>query len=289
MADRIPVDIEINTSPRRELIVLEANFSRHVRQLRCVNEGAFSSIEGIFPRGAFLPAHAIHASDSRARRDRDRGEHSAVLYQLVHREADVSGDLAKQDRRDVAPGVEGNRRCAAIGVTELLVRTALAYFDEPDRHEERDDLAGLEYRDARHSDQNGLRADELGLEPGLAVFEQHRDHFAQVRVQFIQCRALAVRAGEPRHVAHVELRIRAMLDHGGVGVHERDCSRSTPVPPCRGACNASRAVIGEAPQPARRSPTPKLQQQLERLSALPKPKQRAVMQVLEAMLAQASR
>lgn len=42
-------------------------------------------------------------------------------------------------------------------------------------------------------------------------------------------------------------------------------------------------------RPARRGPAPKLQQQLERLSALPKPKQRAVMEVLEAMLAQASR
>lgn len=46
-------------------------------------------------------------------------------------------------------------------------------------------------------------------------------------------------------------------------------------------------------QPARasgkRGPTPRLQQQLERLSALPKSRQRAVMDVLEAMLAQAAR
>jgi transcriptional regulator with XRE-family HTH domain len=49
------------------------------------------------------------------------------------------------------------------------------------------------------------------------------------------------------------------------------------------------ALIGETPRPGKRGPTPKLQQQLERLSALPKPKQRAVMQVLEAMLAQAGR
>jgi hypothetical protein len=49
-------------------------------------------------------------------------------------------------------------------------------------------------------------------------------------------------------------------------------------------------LIGEDQRPAaKRGPTPKLQQQLERLSALPKPKQRAVMEVLEAMLAQASR
>lgn len=50
------------------------------------------------------------------------------------------------------------------------------------------------------------------------------------------------------------------------------------------------ALIGEDQRPAaKRGPTPKLQQQLERVSALPKPKQRAVMEVLEAMLAQASR
>jgi hypothetical protein len=49
------------------------------------------------------------------------------------------------------------------------------------------------------------------------------------------------------------------------------------------------AQLRKEQDPAKRGPTPKLQQQLERLSALPKPKQRAVMEVLEAMLAQASR
>jgi transcriptional regulator with XRE-family HTH domain len=49
------------------------------------------------------------------------------------------------------------------------------------------------------------------------------------------------------------------------------------------------ALIGEEDKPAKRGPTPKMQQQLERLSNLPKPKQRAVMEVLEAVLAQASR
>ncbi|HWM70573.1 MAG TPA: helix-turn-helix domain-containing protein [Steroidobacteraceae bacterium] len=49
-------------------------------------------------------------------------------------------------------------------------------------------------------------------------------------------------------------------------------------------------LIGDEQRSAgKRGPTPKLQQQLERLSALPKPKQRAVMEVLEAMLAQANR
>ena len=49
-------------------------------------------------------------------------------------------------------------------------------------------------------------------------------------------------------------------------------------------------LIGEEPRTAaKRGPTPKLQQQLERLSSLPKPKQRAIMEVLEAMIAQANR
>ena len=39
----------------------------------------------------------------------------------------------------------------------------------------------------------------------------------------------------------------------------------------------------------KRGPAPKIQQQLERVSALPKAKQRAIAQVLDSMLAQASR
>lgn len=49
------------------------------------------------------------------------------------------------------------------------------------------------------------------------------------------------------------------------------------------------ALIGEEEKPAKRGPAPKLQRHLERINALPKPKQRAVMEVLEAVLAQAGR
>jgi transcriptional regulator with XRE-family HTH domain len=50
------------------------------------------------------------------------------------------------------------------------------------------------------------------------------------------------------------------------------------------------ALLGEpAKASARRGPAPKLQRHLERISRLPKPKQRAVMEVIEAVLAQASR
>ena len=47
-------------------------------------------------------------------------------------------------------------------------------------------------------------------------------------------------------------------------------------------------LIAEEPKPAKRGPTPKLQRQMERIQELPKPKQRFVLEVLEAALVQAS-
>lgn len=50
------------------------------------------------------------------------------------------------------------------------------------------------------------------------------------------------------------------------------------------------ALIGGHHKPAaKRGPAPKIQQQLERVNALPKAKQRAVMEVLDSVLAQAGR
>jgi transcriptional regulator with XRE-family HTH domain len=48
-------------------------------------------------------------------------------------------------------------------------------------------------------------------------------------------------------------------------------------------------LVGERPRPGKRGPAPKLQQQLERLHALPKAKQRMVSEVLDSLLAQAAR
>jgi transcriptional regulator with XRE-family HTH domain len=48
-------------------------------------------------------------------------------------------------------------------------------------------------------------------------------------------------------------------------------------------------LVGEASRPGKRGPAPKIQQQLERVSQLPKPKQRMVLEVLEAVLAQQGR
>lgn len=46
-------------------------------------------------------------------------------------------------------------------------------------------------------------------------------------------------------------------------------------------------LIGEKPQPGKRGPAPKLQQQLERISQLPKSKQKFVMEMLDTVLKQA--
>jgi transcriptional regulator with XRE-family HTH domain len=48
-------------------------------------------------------------------------------------------------------------------------------------------------------------------------------------------------------------------------------------------------LIGEKTPPAKRGPTPKLQQQIERLSTLPRAQQQVVIQMLEGVLAQANR
>lgn len=48
-------------------------------------------------------------------------------------------------------------------------------------------------------------------------------------------------------------------------------------------------LLGEKAAPTKRGPTPKMQQQIERLSRLPQAKQRVVMEMLEGFLNQASR
>lgn len=48
-------------------------------------------------------------------------------------------------------------------------------------------------------------------------------------------------------------------------------------------------LIGESRQPGRRGPSPKIQQQLERITQLPKPKQKFVMEMLDTVLQQQGR
>jgi transcriptional regulator with XRE-family HTH domain len=48
-------------------------------------------------------------------------------------------------------------------------------------------------------------------------------------------------------------------------------------------------LMGEPPRPGKRGPTPKLQQQMERINQLPKAQQKLVIKMLEGVLGQAGR
>ena len=48
-------------------------------------------------------------------------------------------------------------------------------------------------------------------------------------------------------------------------------------------------LIGEGDKPSKRGPAPKIQQQLERITQLPKAKQKVVMEMLDGVLSQAPR
>ena len=55
---------------------------------------------------------------------------SAIAQELIRRQADVLYDLMQQDGREIARAVVGHGRLAAVGVSELPMRTALADLDE---------------------------------------------------------------------------------------------------------------------------------------------------------------
>src|SRR3546814_5000174 len=70
-----------------------------------------------------------------------------------------------------------HRGASTLGVTELLVRTTLTHFREPERNQDGDDFARLENGDVPHrsGDCDVLDTHELRLQLRLAVFKKHRD------------------------------------------------------------------------------------------------------------------
>ena len=71
------------------------------------------------------------------------------------------------------------RRPATVGMPQLAVRASLADLREPKLPKQRHDLARLEDRWLRHGLRHfdGLSADELAFESGVALFKEHFDHF----------------------------------------------------------------------------------------------------------------
>lgn len=122
--------------------------------------------------------------------------------------------------------------------------------------------------------------------PTVAISQDEREFFA----------ALGARIALPRkdsHITQVQLAETLGISQSTVSAYELGHSRVpvSALPLLARTLGVSvETLIGETPSATRkRGPAPKLQQHLERISALPKPRQRAVMDVIEAMLAQPSR
>ena len=105
-------------------------------------------------------------------------------------------------------------RATTVGMPKLAVRASLADLCEPELPQKRHDLARLQDRrlghGLRHVD--GLSADELAFESGVAVFKEHFNHFLEIRPQLVERLALAVSPREPGHPRHVQARVSVPLD-----------------------------------------------------------------------------
>ena len=77
---------------------------------------------------------------------------------MIWRQADVRGDLAQEDRRDVAALVKRNSREPPIGVPELLVRASLPDLDGAQNVEKPCNLCGFQDREVAQATQATLTA-----------------------------------------------------------------------------------------------------------------------------------
>jgi len=137
-----------------------------------------------------------------------------MLEKLVEGEADVFGNLTEQDWGEVSTLMERNRCASACGIAEWFVRSALADFDEAEFDENGDDFIWLENGNIAHdlSDGDVLNPDELGLQNGFAILQQHRNNLVQVMVDFIQRFHLGMRAGKTRNETNEQARLWAPLN-----------------------------------------------------------------------------
>jgi hypothetical protein len=93
-----------------------------------------------------------------------------VLQKLLDGCAHIPNNLAEKKWRDVSTTVNRHRRASTIGVTELLVGAPLPDLFKAESMEYRDHLARVEDRKLGHRlRRHGLGANELRVEPGLAV------------------------------------------------------------------------------------------------------------------------
>lgn len=125
--------------------------------------------------------------------------------------------------------------------------------------------------------------------PTVAISQDEREFFVALGARIAQLR-------KDSHITQVQLADTLGLSQSTINAYELGHRRvpvSTLPPLARTLGVSVEELIGEprttATTARKRGLAPKLQQHLERISALPKPRQRAVMEMLEAMLAQQGR
>ena len=138
-----------------------------------------------------------------------------MFEKLIDRYPNVSADLSKQNRRDVATLMKRNGRSSACAIAKLLVRTALPHLNEAKLQQYCDDFGWLENGNIAHDlrDGNVLNPHKLRLELRLAVFEEHGNDFAKILVQFVKRGSLRMCTGEPGHEAHKQAGLRISFNY----------------------------------------------------------------------------
>jgi hypothetical protein len=98
-----------------------------------------------------------------------------MFEQFSHGEADIFGDLPKENWRDVTAGVKRDSCGATSTVAKLLVRTTLPHFNKAQPSQNRHYFGGLKDRNITHDSSDGdvLHPDKFRFENRIAVFEKH--------------------------------------------------------------------------------------------------------------------
>jgi transcriptional regulator with XRE-family HTH domain len=123
--------------------------------------------------------------------------------------------------------------------------------------------------------------------PTVAISQDEREFFVALGARIAQLR-------KDSHITQVQLAETLGVSQPAINAYETG-QRRVPVsmlPTLARTLGVSVEELIGTPQSAaarKRGPAPRIQQHLERISALPKPRQRAVMDVIEALLAQQGR
>lgn len=122
--------------------------------------------------------------------------------------------------------------------------------------------------------------------PTVAISQDEREFFVVLGARIAQQR-------KDSHITQVQLAETLGVSQPTINAYELGHRRvpvsTLPLLARTLGVNVEELIGEESSATRKRGPAPKLQQHLERISLLPKPKQRAVMDVIEAMLAQQGR